>query len=431
MATRRLARTLSVFTVLSALAVEPCHAQFKADPVESRLSSGGAIARRYLSRGTGDEQQFREYIEKYYFPAMTQPDAEGLGDLERLHEDLFKNFLYKSSGPTQKYLHDQAMELALKVLRDSNYHPSVRYNALLIAGKLDDRYPTDSSPSVPSARGNDMLVALATRAAENGRAPRYELVGSLIGLERHAKLLGGMPADQKRNTARTLHKVLTTDELPGEYAPGVRDWIYLRAATAASYLGPMDSRGVFTAAIGKRVADASLSLETRATIAAMLGRLEPKSGQPNGQAIVKSVVSLAAKVAEEEAEIATKFEDMQIRGGSRYTVGRGKESRRITTTVDREVELLREGLLDLLIDLRKGVRAVEPIADEATKPKVAAINTALNDAIRAAGDKNTIDLNVADQVKQMAAVIKDASAEPAPAEEPAAEDDAGLASAAN
>lgn len=424
MASRVLTQSVSLLALAALFGTLPAAfgQQYQTDPIESRLSAKGAIARNFISRGTGSEQDFRDYIEKYFFPAMTQADADSLSGLEKLHGNLFKNFLYKSTGPTQKYLHDQAMAFCLKVLR-ARYHPSVRYNALLILGKLDDKYPTADTKSVPSAKANSMLCSLANRALTKGRAPRYELVGSLVGLERHAKLLGSLPAAQKRNTARILHTVLSTDQLPGEYAPGVRDWIYLRAAMAASNLRPLDRTGAFTMVMTKRVADDSIALEARAKMAGLIRELQPAADRiQKSAAVVAAIADVTAEVSKQESEIATTFEDLQIGGRGRMIGQRGAEARRIQTSADRQVVLVREGLLEVLVDLKSALQAIEPLADQAMGRKIAAVSSAVDNAIEAASNKNTVDLNVADKVKRLGAVVTQTgfgnTAKQEPAEEP-------------
>ncbi|TWT99894.1 hypothetical protein Pla108_08370 [Botrimarina colliarenosi] len=395
------ARWLLCLTVI-ALAAPASAQRYKSDAVESRLSSKGAIARRYAKSGTGDAQEFKEYVEKYFFPAMTQPTAEGLADLEKLHGDLFKYYLYTSTGETQKYMNQQAMEFAVRVLRAS-YHPSVRYNALLILGKLDDKY---ADPPTPSAKACDLLCSLASRALKNARVPNYELVGALIGLERHAKYVRVLPSDQQKALAKTLYDVMSVDKLEGEFTPEVREWVFVSAASAIANLGTPGPRGVFAAALTKRIGDESLSLESRATIAAALEKLNAKAGQFDGEPVVNAVIDLAAEIGKEEAEIANKFEDLQLQVGGGFIGARGKLSRRIVQNAEREPTIVREALLALLVDLRDGVRAAKAISPEPKQAAVATIDDAVSNAIRVVSDKGKIDLDVSEAIKDMAEAIQ-------------------------
>ncbi|QDT67322.1 hypothetical protein MalM25_02190 [Planctomycetes bacterium MalM25] len=398
------------------LTAVPTHAQnYKADPVEQGLRSKGQLAKKYAKNGVGDRQLFEDYLTKYFFPAMTQPTPNGLAGLAKANNDLFSAFLDDAKTDVQAYVHKQALAFTVRVLR-GRYHPAVRNNALLILGKLQDDYATGA----PSARANELLCALATRGATNPKAPPYELSGALIGLDRHTRAFKLLAGSAKSKTAKALYTIISTETLPMHVGPGVNDWIYLKTAKAIGNLGmPGPKGGVFASAIAKKATDENLSLETRAAIAAQLDRMNLAPGKVKAEVVTGAVFDLANAIGDSESEIATKFEDLQLRGGRRMAVSaRGNEARRFRESDKNpgEMVLVREGILDLLIDLRSAVRAGAAVADENAKPRLAAIDEAVTDAIQAASNKDLIDLNVADAVKSMASVIDD-NQPPAPAEE--------------
>lgn len=404
-AARPIVLSAALIVALGGWCGEASAQRYKQDAVEAKLSPKGALARRYAKTGSGDAQEFRDYMEKYFFPSMTRATPEGLGDLEKLHADLFKSFLYEANGASQKYVHDKALEFAVRVLRDRGYHPSVRYNALLVLGKLDDKYAKGDEPPTPSARANDLLCALTAKAVNDPRAPRYELVGAMVGLERHAKFLSKLPPDQQKKTAKTLYTVLTIDDVAGEFSPGVRDWVFLRAASAASHLGALDRRGVFAGALAKRLADEELSLTNRAAIAANLAKLGAKPGQFDATPVADAVVRLAVAVAAEEAEVAEDFEELNLGSGQGFVAARGKAARRITLGLDREPKLIREGLLAVLVDVARAAKAAGDMSPEDKREGVALVASAFGDAIRVVGDKGNIDLEVTEAVRAMAAKV--------------------------
>lgn len=414
------ARSLLIAAAMALLPALAVAQNYKADEIDRKLSSRGAIARNYVKGRGGDPTEFKAYVETYMFPSMTQPTAAGLEDLEKTHENLFKNFLYAANGPTQKYLHEEAMKFAVRILKERGYHPAVRNNALLILGKLDDRYATDGGKPAPSAKANDLLCGIAGRALSQAR-PQYELVGALIGLDRHARFFSELPGTQRTNTARTLYKVLASDDLPGGYTSEVKDWIYIRAATAVAKLGTPGPRGVFAMAIGKRLSDDSRTLETRAEMASQLAGMKAKPGDFDTKPLIKAIIDLSKAVAKQEAETAVQFEDYQLAGGQRFVASdRSNLNRRIRRGTDRDqaVVLVREGIVELLRDLRSGVRAVRDATAEADQAGLPTIDEALTDTIRSASNKDAIDLAVTDKIKQMASAIEGAAApEPAAAEE--------------
>lgn len=407
---------LTALAIVAAAA--PTLAQrYKSDEIESRLSAKGALARRYAKTGQGDQQEFKSYVEKYFFPAMTQATPEGLADLEKLQSDLFKSFLIGIPAGTQKYMHEQALSFSKRVAASREYHPSVRYNALLVLGKLDDKYPAGGEDPVPSAAATDLLCALTSASIKNPRSPNYLLVGALLGLERHATYYEKLPRPQQAKLMRTLYDVLNVEKLEGEFTPEVREWVFARTASAIANMRTPGPSGVFVKGLAKRVADESLSLETRAALLAELANLNAKAGEDYGPAIAKVAIELSSEIGKEEADIADKFEDMQIQAGVGFIGARGKLSRRVTTGLENEPKLYREGILAIFNDLQRGVSAAEKISPEDQKPALTAINAAIRNVVNKTADKGSIDLDVTEAVKQMAAAVSEATAQPLAASE--------------
>jgi len=428
---RRWSFVLGPLVVVAAVACAATDASaqrgYKADEVNKQLGSRGALVRKFMTSGDGDRQEFEAYFKTYYFPAMTQPSSEGLADLGKMAGDLFKNYLHAGRGDTQKWLSDQALAWGRRVAADSGYHPAVRLNAVLVVGRIDDVY--DKNAPVPSAAANDFLCAIAAAGATKPRTPNYLFTAALTGLERHTRFFAKLPAEQKSNTARTLYGVLNVKELAGDYADGVRDWVFLQAAQAVANLGTVGPRGVFAAAIGKRVADESLRLDTRAELAGMLAELKGEPGSFPAGPVVKAVVGLAAEVARREAQIAEQFEETQIGGGRAVVASAGRDStkRRLKVNENRETQLVREPLVKVLSDLRDGVQAVAALTGEKGRAMLQPLADAIDPALEAAADTDAIDLAVADRVKRMAGQVQ-AIAAPLLAEpEPAAEDVAAAA----
>lgn len=388
---------------------------YKADELDKKLSSRGAIARNYVKGRGGDPAEFKAYIETYFFPSMTQPTAAGLEDLEDSHENLFKNFLYTANGPTQKYLHDEAMKFAKRVLGSSGYHPAVRNNALLILGKLDDRYATDGGKPAPSAEANNLLCTLVTLGLNPEKSrPQYELVTALVGLDRHARFFSELPRKQKSELAKTLFRVLMTDELPSGFTKEVKDWVYVQAASAVAKLGtPGPQGGLFAKAVAKRMADTSRSLETRAELASQLAPMNAKPGDYDTKPVIKAIIDLSVAIARQEADIANKFEDYQLARGQRFVASeRSNMNHRMREGDSREegVVLVREGLVQHLRNLRAGVRAVKAATADENQAGLIAIDEALSDTLDTASNKDSIDLAVTDAIKQMAARVEGAAA---------------------
>lgn len=385
--------------------------QYQSDPIDGKLANKGVLAQRYAKTRQGDAQEFEDYIEKVFFPEMTQSTPEGLAELEKKQGLLFKQYLTGVPAATQKYMHEQALDFSKRVV-GGRYHPSVRYNALLILGKLNDKYPAGGEDPVPAAKATDFLCTVATASLKNPRTPNYLLIGALLGLERHATYFSSLPDEQKKKLMMTLYSVLTVEKLEGDFTPEVREWVFTRAASAIASMQNPGPKGAFVKGLAKRVADDTLSLETRAAILAELARMKAQPGQDYGPTIAKAAIELAADIGKEEAEIATKFDDMQIQAGVGFIGARGKLSRRVTTSLDGGPKLYREGILALFNNLQKGVAAAEAISPEDQKPALTAINQAVTNVVNKTADKGSIDLDVTEAIKQMASAVEEATTQP-------------------
>jgi hypothetical protein len=159
-------------------------------------------------------------------------------------------------------------------------------------------------------------------------------------------------------------------------------------------------------ALAKRMGDTSLELSTRAAIAAELARLGGKPGQFNAEPVAKAVVALAAEVAKDEAEVAEEFEDLNLAGGQAVVAPRGKLARRITQGLEREPVLIREGLLVALTDVRAAAKATKALLPAEKQPPLETIETAYGAAIGVASNKSSIDLEVTEAVRAMAAKVE-------------------------
>ena len=402
----------------------PAAAQsYQSDEFDKRLSARGRIAARLAKQPslTAEEQaQFDAYMDNYLFPAMTQYTPKELESLGKLRYDLFKQFLWAASPATQKKLSDKASKFAVKVVSSRKYHPSVTYNALLILGMLDSKYATSANPTpTPNAKSNKLLSTLAAKAATNGRYPRYWLVASLTGLERHCQYFDKLPKDQQTATEKALIGILIAKELPGDYGDGVRDWVVTQAAQALANIGDAGPKGRRMLAIAKRVADDSLELRTRAGLASLLNEFEDPKGL-NAAPVVNAVKDLLLAIAEREEKFAERFENSQLRRQGGQAVGlpsRSGEGHRIRQSGRREVVLVREGLLDVMQDIADALAAVTPLAEGETKTDFESIAAALDLVIKQISDDEEIDLSIAAGVREMARTVEDAFSEAAEEEE--------------
>lgn len=374
---------------------------YQSDEVDRSLRTRGQIIKRYVKSPTGDPadaEQFKNFFEKYYFPAMSQASPDGLEMLGRLRTDLFKNYIYASKDSTQKFLSDTAFQWARAKAISGRYHPAVRYNALLILGRIDNEYvgPGAETPT-PKPEANDILYRIGEtvlRSDNRDRYPQYLLIGALEGMERHARYLDKLPNKQKSQTVNLLGKTLMSGPA-GDYEPEIRDWVFTQAAQGLANTGTVGQRSAYLRAITKRIADEEVDLDTRITLASLLKEMQPKSGDAGADAAVNAIKELAFDVAKRENEIAKKFDQLSLRGGGRNDISteRSDISTRVTIDEDRQYALNRSTFLDPLKKLDFALDAAEVLASDTQKDEISKIKQAYSDATSQLADSEVTDLN--------------------------------------
>lgn len=388
--------------------------QYSADAVDERAGKLKLTAEQCVknpARFATDRARFEEFFDKYYFPAMTRYSPDDLAQLGRMREDLFDRFLWASTDENlQRILTDMAFKKMQPIERSSKYHPSVRYNAVLILGMLDEEYATQSRPPIPFKKATAELTLIVDYAAQGKSVPPFLVVGALVGLQRHAlchdKL--GRAAVEAMSTA--VLKFAVKDELLPDVNSKVAQWMRIQAATVLATLGSPGPNGEVQAALSKMLAGQTvpkMSLDGRCQIAALLPKLKYDGAKVDGQAISEAILSLAVAVADDEAEEAEAFRETQISGSGNVGAPRRKGRLRIDPQT-MEWEYDSRILLARLRDLRTGLTTAKALAPADKQPAFDAVLAAIGPAVTAAESSDTIDLALASKVVAMAAQIHDA-----------------------
>src|SRR5690606_15009450 len=94
---------------------------------------------------------------------------------------------------------------------DPAYHPAVRYNAILTIGLLDEQYAIESGanrrPPTPLADANKFLLQVLAVANADKPIPPSLVVGTLVGLERHARYHESLPPEAVEKMADEVLKI--------------------------------------------------------------------------------------------------------------------------------------------------------------------------------------------------------------------------------
>lgn len=387
--------------------------QYKADPVNDRLRLDAIPVQNYVrnpSANPADKPRYDAFFTQYYFPAMTRFGPDQLGDLGGLRQDLFTRFLWRSqSEELQRDLTEKAFKAVLPIIASSEYHPAVRYNAILVLGLLDEQYAIEVGanrrPPKPLPQANDILIK-AVGAAVAGKLPPPLLVGALIGLERHAKYHQSLPPENVARMTAAAQSVLDLKQPLPNLDSDVTAWIKLEAADVLAELGAVGTDNKDHLALMRLVGDHELSLDDRCRAAALLAKLNYDGVKLDGKTTVDPFVQLAVAVANSEGKRAKKFLEV--------IVPTDESTRRLSLSPrsrvnPEEAKYDRRPLLSRLMDLRRGLGAVKGAVPADEQPKLETLLAELRTVEDSATDDGTIDLRLVTQVQELASQIRAAA----------------------
>jgi len=389
----------------------------ESDEVDQSLRREGSTIKNWVKRPSSDPaavKQFEDYFDRYYFPLMTQTTPMAMGDQAKLRQDLIGQYLAKADPQIKRKLTEKAYAFAEKVIR-GRYHRTAKVNAVLLLGQLDETY--SSSDPKPIAKANLFLCRVLELAMAD-RLPAYMHATALVGVNRHAQALDQLPSAQQKKMVELLMKATGQNAIAKETGPLTSDWLRGSAATGlAAAARKVDSPEIVSKLVAL-VSDSSLSLDTRATIAASLQGLS----LPANGAAAKAVLGLAAEIGKDEATEAQKFEDLQLNVRGRRSRQSRSDSERYRFGDDRStgVEYLRPGLVARLTALEEGLKAVAASAGDLA-PSVQQAADAVATTLSTAKNSDSIDLDISAGVKLMSATLSSvAPSDPPPAAAPAA-----------
>jgi hypothetical protein len=122
----------------------------------------------------------RDFFYGYFFAEMTQLDK--LGELDTKRVDFFKNYVMRAKAIPHQNLVAWALQ-KMEEISSGNYHPAVRFNALLIVGQLNEKESGFSDdPAEPLAAALDVLIAQLEKPDQMDALQ----LASWIGILRHS-----------------------------------------------------------------------------------------------------------------------------------------------------------------------------------------------------------------------------------------------------
>ncbi|WP_442482117.1 hypothetical protein [Aeoliella sp. SH292] len=408
------ARLVTLVGALVLAASPVATAQYIAKPIDEQAKRfGAAKAKQYARTGTGDaatQAAFKAYIEGYALPAMTQYEPAALADMSKQRYDFMRSFLWGAAPSVQPVVTEATYKLMYEVAIKGQYHMAARYNAMLMLGDLDAKYATRDTPPQPLPQANKFLTDYVSRGIDEPRAPAALITGALIGLERHAKTLDGLPPENQAATIAALLKVVEKEEFPQDVSPSVAQWMRVIAARGLANTKSLGEGNKYHLAIMKALGDEETRLNTRVRLAELLGQYQEAYAAATGideRATVQTLLQLATDIAADENQRAVKFEEEAVGpggGGGGGMRGGGFDNFGTGTEIPSEYQVRR--IVLRLTGLKKGIQAVKPaIKDAKFVAMLDEVIQSIDPVIATATQKSVVELNLTRDVKQMATAI--------------------------
>jgi hypothetical protein len=346
-----------------------------------------------------DADKVKEYFSKWYFPKMTLTDPDSLTELGELREDLFSRFIRAARHePSRTMLTGQTLTVASSISK-GNYHPSVRFNAALILGNLDQRIGNTRSktPPIPLPAATAVMLELLEQEDIKGikvhPSVRY---GALLGLERHARF--GVDSKYAERVTKAALDVIAEETSSEEVTQDVRHWMKCRAASVLVNQHWQKPNAELQTALNTLMTSEDIDLESRCFVAGLMESLDyGKAEAVEPKAVLAALGSLSKDVMKAEAELAEKYrkdfigEDVGFRQPGLFPGG-PSASNKAQPKIERR-QLL--GRLKSIYD--GGTSLAEGVPDD-TKSQVQGLLEAMKPARDAARNKDSAPLAIAEVV---------------------------------
>jgi len=396
--TRRYSQITSAVVLLVIATTSTASAQrFQSIPPKLTVRESNAM-RGAVTKALKDPSAFEvnkkaleDYFTKYYFPTMTQPAK--LGELGKRRENLFKQFLRPARVPAARQ-HLTALTLkAMGIIARGNYHPAVRYNAVLILGMLDEKVAgsgAGGAKPVPLPAGaNELLELLENDEFKNVKVPASLKLGALLGLQRHARF--GIDPQYADRVTKAALAMASQEEPPADLDTGVHHWMRYQAARVLTRQFAEGPNAQVQAALTGLIADPHMSLEDRCSVTELMKRIKYNAAAGvDVTATVGAIGDLTKTVASDEAEKASDFQDEMIRGGG----GRGRVG-------GEELMYQRRQLVARLHAIYEGGNSLSKGLPDAERQQLQSLLSTLEPVMEVADDKDSGDLDITPKVIEM------------------------------
>jgi len=348
-----------------------------------------------------NKAKFDVYFKKYYFPRMTNAKQSDLVGLAKRRENLFKQYIRRTEiEEVQTHLTSLIMP-AMGKHALGNYHPAVRYNAVLILGMLDQRYSSGAQPPIPlPACTRVLLILLENESVKEVKIPASLKLGALKGLERHVRF--GIDAQYAEQLTKALLKLLAQQQPPEEVTKEVHHWIQCQAARVLVRQFAKGPSGEVQDALTTMIGNGDIGLDDRCCVAGLLGKMDYQGAKKiNATAARLALGVLAQAVFQEEVSPAEDFQEEIVKG---QNFGGGGRSERISRpggkgNVGPQYE--RRRIMARLQGIQEGGKALGAALPDEEVQQLQKLLTHINTLMTLAGKKDSDDILVTGSVLEL------------------------------
>jgi hypothetical protein len=254
----------------------------------------------------GNEERFDNFFKKMFFPNWTRPDHLEKGVRQtKIAEDRqwLTQLLERAKNPAahlrlRELIRDVMVILVKQDPRpERNYHPAVRYNAMLLIGELNSTEAITGVGKAPAVPWEEVLDVLRENVTDPTQIDGVR-VAALIGIQRHAE--GDLAPDPRSQIIADLLPILRSDP-PAGRSPRGHEWIQRQVMEILGSLGETGPRNVVVAELRKFLIDENKLLSLRCSAAAALGQLRYSGRLPlSWQQLAGEMGAVAAKACQDE-----------------------------------------------------------------------------------------------------------------------------------
>ena len=252
-----------------------------------------------------------EWFVTYYLPSFTV--KENRGELPEMRNTITKELRSARQPAALAHVRAQILRYMTAFAQSPgnyDFHPAVRYNAMLLIGELNrveygTRYANGQKAMVPEP----MSEALDLLISEYKSPTQIDAVrvAALVGLDRHAKLDLGRPVETRMPGGK---KKIIVDEMiallnstpPATRSPAGHTWMQRRAVDILAALGMVGAYPEANAALEKIVADKATPISLRCTASEALAQWPAGNNKIDATKVSKDLGLIAVKACTDELD---------------------------------------------------------------------------------------------------------------------------------